>query len=264
AEIEFPFFEKYLKDARHSAPAEANVFETGSNTWRTFDHWPPSNVSVKTLFARERGKLAYEPPPESTKDSLDEFVSDPAKPVPYTEAITSRMTNEYMVEDQRFAARRPDVMFYQTEALDADLVVAGPLEVDLWVTTTGTDADFIVKLIDVQPDGTTAASLPNYQMMIRSEVIRGRFRDSFEHPAPFQSGVPTKVHLELLDVLHRFKKGHRLMIQVQSTWFPLIDRNPQKFVENIYLAKPEDFIKATHRILRSATHPTNVRMSVLP
>ncbi len=264
AEIEFPFFEKYLKDAQHSAPAEAIVFETGSNTWRTFDHWPPSNVSDKTLFAREHGKLAYEPPPESSKDSSDEFVSDPAKPVPYTEAITSRMTNEYMVEDQRFAARRPDVMVYQTEALDADLVVAGPLEVDLWVTTTGTDADFIVKLIDVQPDGTNAASLPNYQMMIRSEVIRGRFRDSFEHPAPFQAGVPTKVHLELLDVLHRFKKGHRLMIQVQSTWFPLIDRNPQKFVENIYLAKPEDFIKATHRILRTATHPTNVRMSVLP
>ncbi len=264
AEIEFPFFEKYLKDAVHSAPAEATVFETGSNAWRTFDHWPPRDISTKTLYARERGALSFEPPVDTSKDSYDEFVSDPAKPVPYTEAITPRMTVEYMTEDQRFAARRPDVIVYQTEVLEADLVAAGPLDVDLWVTTTGTDADFIVKLIDVQPDGINAAALPNYQMMVRSEVIRGRFRDSFEHPAPFEVGVAAKVHLELLDVLHRFKKGHRIMIQIQSTWFPLIDRNPQKFVENIYLAKPEDFQKATHRILRSAKHPTSVRMGVLP
>ena len=264
AEIEFPFFEKYLKDAEHSAPAEATVFETGSNTWQTFDHWPPREVSAKTLYVQEHGALSFEPPIDTSKDAYDEFVSDPAKPVPYTETITPRMTVEYMTEDQRFAARRPDVMVYQTEVLEADLVAAGPLDVDLWVTTTGTDADFIVKLIDVQPDGINVVTLPNYQMMIRSEVIRGRFRDSFEHPAPFEVGVAAKVHLELLDVLHRFKKGHRIMIQIQSTWFPLIDRNPQKFVENIFLAKPEDFQKATHRILRSATHPTNVRMSVLP
>ena len=264
AEIEFPFFEKYLKDAEHSAPAEATVFETGSNTWRRFDHWPPRGVAVKTLYVGSGGKLSYEPPCPAANDSYDEFVSDPAKPVPYTESITSRMTVEYMAEDQRFAARRPDVLVYQTEPLDADLILAGPLDVDLWVTTTGTDADFIVKLIDVQPDGTNAAALPNYQMMVRSEVIRGRFRESFEHPSPFQANVPAKVHLELLDVLHRFKKGHRVMIQVQSTWFPLVDRNPQKFVDNIFLAKPEDFQKATHRILRSKMHPTNIRMSVLP
>ena len=263
AEIEFPFFEKYLKDAEHSAPAEATVFETGSNTWRSFDHWPPNEVSVKEYFARERGALSTEAPNGIDDLSFDEFVSDPAKPVPYTEAITNRMTVEYMVEDQRFAARRGDVMVYQTEPLESDMVFAGPLDVDLWVSTTGTDADFVVKLIDVQPDGTNPATLPNYQMMVRSEVIRGRFRNSFEIPAAFEPGVPAKVHIELLDILHRFKKGHRIMIQVQSTWFPLIDRNPQTFVPNIYLAKPEDFQKATHRILRSAKHPTHIRMGVL-
>jgi len=263
AEIEIPFFEKYLKDAEHSAPAEATVFETGSNTWRSFDHWPPNEVSVKPYFARERGALSTEAPDGIDDLAFDEFVSDPAKPVPYTEAITNRMTVEYMVEDQRFAARRGDVMVYQTEPLESDMIVAGPLDVDLWVSTTGTDADFVVKLIDVQPDGTNPATLPNYQMMVRSEVIRGRFRNSFELPAAFEPGVPAKVHIELLDILHRFKKGHRIMIQVQSTWFPLIDRNPQTFVPNIYLAKPEDFQKATHRILRSAKHPTHIRMGVL-
>ena len=263
AEIEFPFFEKYLKDATHPAPAEATVFETGSNSWRTFDHWPPRETESKMLYARENSTLATDPPAQSAGESFDEFVSDPAKPVPYTEAITSRMTVEYMVEDQRFAGRRPDVAVYQTEPLDTDMVLAGPIGVDLWVTTTGTDADFIVKLIDVQPDGTNAANLPNYQMMIRSEVMRGRFRDSFERPAAFQPGVPAKVRLELLDVLHRFKKGHRLMIQIQSTWFPLVDRNPQKFIDNIYLAKPEDFQKANHRILRSFSHPTNIQLSVI-
>ncbi len=264
AEIEFPFFEKYLKGATHSAPAEATVFETGSNTWRTFEQWPPKNSTAKTLYAGAGGELTDELPSQTSNDAYDEFVSDPAKPVPYTEAITPRMTVEYMVEDQRFAARRPDVVVYQTRPLTADLIIAGPLDVDLWVTTTGTDADFIVKLIDVLPDGTNQATLPNYQMMVRSEVIRGRFRESFEHPTPFQPNVPTKVHLELLDVLHRFKKGNRLMIQVQSTWFPLVDRNPQKFVDNIYLAKPEDFQKSTHRILRSGKNATSLRFNTLP
>ncbi|MEQ1828510.1 MAG: CocE/NonD family hydrolase [Pirellula sp.] len=265
AEIELPFFEKYLKNSEQPAPAEATVFETGSNTWRSFEYWPPNEAASKVMYIGERGTLVSDLPaqPKAANDGFDEYVSDPAKPVPYTESITPRMTVEYMVEDQRFAARRPDVMVYQTAPMQEDLVVAGPLDVELWITTTGTDADFVVKLIDVQPDGTNPASLPNYQMMIRSEVIRGRFRDSFENPKAFEPGVPTKVKLELLDVLHRFKKGHRMMIQVQSTWFPLVDRNPQKFVPNIYYAKPEDFQKATHRILRTPTHPTNIRMSVL-
>ncbi len=263
AEIEFPFFEKYLKDAELPAPAEATVFETGSNSWRVFDKWPPQQAVAEEMFFREKGTLAQQASALSDNDGYDEYVSDPSKPVPYTEEITPRMTVEYMVDDQRFAARRPDVLVYQTEPLNEDLVVAGPLDVRLWVSTTGTDADFVVKLIDVQPDGTDAAALPNYQMLLRSEVIRGRFRNSFEHPQAFEPGVVSQVRLELLDVLHRFKKGHRMMVHVQSSWFPLVDRNPQKFVPNIYSAKAADFQKATQRLFHSAAHPSSIRMSVM-
>jgi putative CocE/NonD family hydrolase len=261
AEIELPFFEKYLKDQQLSAPAEATVFETGSNTWRTFDAWPPKNTQTRPLYLRENGKL--ESSPAAQKEGFDEYVSDPAKPVPYTEAVTPRMSIEYMVEDQRFAGRRPDVLVYQLPAQEEDLVIAGPLAVDLWVTSTGTDADFVVKLIDVFPDSSEPAEKPGFQMMLRSEVFRARFAKSFEKPEPLIPGKPTQLKFELLDVLHRFKKGHRLMIQVQSTWFPLVDRNPQKFVPNIFLAKPEDYQKATQRILRSADYPSSIRLGVL-
>ena len=261
AEIEFPFFEKYLKDERHTAPAEATVFETGGNAWRTFDHWPPKEAKTQQLFLREGEKLALEPP--SSTEGFDEYVSDPSRPVPFTDKITPTMAIEYMVDDQRFASRRPDVLVYQTDAFEDDFVIAGPIDVDLWVSTTGTDADFIVKLIDVFPDDPDAAKQPGYQMMLRSEVFRGRFHKSFEHPEPLVAGKPTPIKFELLDVLHRFQKGHRLMIQIQSTWFPLVDRNPQKFVPNIYFAKPEDFQKATHRIYRSAEHATSLRIGVL-
>jgi uncharacterized protein len=261
AEIEFPFFEKYLKDADYPAPAEATVFETGSNTWRTFDKWPPQQTSQQLMYFSAGNTLNATKPSE--ENAFDEYVSDPAKPVPYTEVVTSRMTIEYMVEDQRFAGRRPDVLVYQTEPLEEELVIAGPLQVKLWVKNSNTDADFVVKLIDVNPDSTDPAAQPNFQGLLRSEVIRGRFRESFETPQPFVPGQPTQVNLELLDVLHRFKKGHRLMIQVQSTWFPLVDRNPQKFVPNIYFAKPEDFEKATIQILRSATHPSSIQIGVL-
>jgi putative CocE/NonD family hydrolase len=263
AEIEFPFFEKYLKDRDYSEPAEATVFETGSNVWRTFSHWPPRQSQSKRLYFREGGTLQPAPPESPANSSFDEYVSDPGKPVPYTEKITNRMTVEYMVEDQRFAARRPDVLTYQTPVLEEDVVIAGPIQVSLWTTITGTDSDFVVKLIDVQPDGTNPSTLPNYQMMLRSEVIRGRFRESYESPKAFEPGVPTQIQVELLDVLHRFKKGHRIMIQVQSTWFPLIDRNPQKFVPNIYFAKPEDFQRSTQRILRTKDYSSNILFSEL-
>jgi uncharacterized protein len=262
AEIEFPFFEKYLKDQSHSAPAEATVFETGSNAWRTFDAWPPRNVAPRKLYLAANGGLADQPPTET--DRYDEYISDPAKPVPFTERITAQMAIEYMVDDQRFAARRPDVLVYQLPAQEGELVLAGPLDVDLWVTTTGTDADFVVKLIDVFPDSTETAAQPGYQMLLRSEVFRARFARGFEKPEALAPGQPTRLKFELLDVLHRFKKGHRLMIQVQSTWFPLVDRNPQKFVPNIYFAKPEDYQKATHRVLRSAKHASSISLGVLP
>lgn len=264
-EIELPFFEKYLKDEPLSAPAEATVFETGSNTWRTFGAWPPPETERKPLFLREGGTLEFAPPEASRAgDGYDEYLSDPAKPVPFIETITPQMNIEYMVSDQRFAARRPDVLVYQTEELKEELVLAGPIDVDLWVATTGTDADFVVKLIDVFPDSPEAAAQPDYQMLVRSEVLRGRFRNSFEKPEPFVPGKPTRLKFELLDVLHRFAKGHRLMIQVQSTWFPLVDRNPQTYVPNIHFAKPEDFKKAVHRVYRSPDHPSSLRVGVLP
>lgn len=264
-EIELPFFEKYLKDKELPAPPEAIVFETGSNAWRTFDHWPPATVQPRRLFLQAAGKLTENAPVAGGKeDSFDEFVSDPNKPVPYSETITPKMTIEYMVDDQRFASRRPDVLTYQTEPFEVDTVVAGPLEADLWVSTTGTDADWVVKLIDVRPDAPETTPLAGYQMLIRSEVFRGRFRNDYARPEPFQPGVPTRVRFELLDVLHRFQKGHRLMVQIQSTWFPLVDRNPQTFVPNIYFAKPEDFRRATHRVFRSADHPTSLSFGTLP
>ncbi len=265
AEIELPFFEKYLKDEKVAAPAEATVFETGSNVWRTFDQWPPKNTEAKQLFLSENGTLSFSQPTQTEPSGgFDEFVSDPNKPVPYSETITPRMTIEYMVDDQRFASRRPDVLTYQTDAFTEDTVIAGPIAADLWVSTTGTDADWIVKLIDVRPDGPDTTPLAGYQMLLRSEVIRGRFRNDYARPEAFTPGQPTQVHLELLDVLHRFQKGHRLMVQIQSTWFPLVDRNPQTFVPNIYFAKPEDFQKATHRVFRSAEHSTRLTFGVLP
>ena len=269
AEIELPFFEKYLKDKELPAPAEAIVFETGSNAWRTFDHWPPRTTETKRLYLQDGGKLAWNAPERATAkpspaEAMDEFVSDPNKPVPYCEIITPKMTIEYMVDDQRFASRRPDVLTYQTEPLEEDTVLAGPLEADLWVSTTGTDADWIVKLIDVRPDAPEATPLAGYQMLIRSEVIRGRFRNDYAKPEPFIPGEVTHVKFELLDVLHRFQKGHRLMVQIQSTWFPLVDRNPQTFIPNIYFAKPEDFQRATHRVFRSAEHPTSLKLGLLP
>jgi putative CocE/NonD family hydrolase len=265
AEIEFPFFERHLKGKELPLAAEATLFETGSNAWRTFNKWPPKEATPRTLFLREGGKLAFEPPaPATTGSGFDEYVSDPARPVPFTETISPSMPVEYMVDDQRFATRRPDVLSYQTEILKEDLVVAGPLQVDLWVETTGTDADFIVKLIDVFPDSSEAAALPAYEMMVRSEIFRGRYRNSYERPEPFVPGQPAHLQFELLDVLHRFQKGHRVMIHVQSTWFPLVDRNPQQFVPNIYFAKPSDFHKATHRVLRTPEHPSQVRLEAVP
>jgi len=271
SEIELPFFEKHLKGKEVAPLSEATVFETGSNVWRTFDHWPPDNTESKQLFLHPGGRLQFAPPDSSSQSltAFDEFVSDPNKPVPYSETITPEMTIEYMVDDQRFASRRPDVLTYQTEALLEDMVLAGPIEADLWVSTTGTDADWIVKLIDVHPDAPASTQnggnlMGGYQMLVRSEVIRGRFRNDYAKPEPFVSGEPTRVRLELLDVLHRFQKGHRLMVQIQSSWFPLVDRNPQTYVPNIYFAQPESFKSATHRIFRSNEHPTSLKLGIVP
>jgi putative CocE/NonD family hydrolase len=267
--IELPFFEYHLKGKGENGLPEAYVFEGGLNRWRQFDKWPPAKLQKKNLHFRDKGRLAFDAPSEE-KEVFDEYLSDPNKPVPFTEAVAVGMTAEYMTDDQRFASRRPDVLTYQTDVLTDDLTLAGPLHTDLWVSTSAGDSDWVVKLIDVYPpDAKDTPGMANgehlggYQMLVRSEVIRGRFRNSYEKPEPFTPDQPTRVRLELQDVMYTFAKGHHLMIQVQSTWFPLVDRNPQKYVPNIYLADEKDFVKATQRLYRSKAHPSSVQIGVL-
>jgi putative CocE/NonD family hydrolase len=267
--IELPFFNHYLKDKGSVDLPEAYVFETGVNRWRTFERWPPP-VTGEDLYFGPGGSLTFGPS-GGDQQSWDEYVSDPNEPVPYTQDITIGMTREYMTDDQRFAGRRPDVLVYQTEVLEQPVTLAGPVTADLWVSTSGTASDWVVKLIDVLPDDTPdhdglprGVHMGGYQQMVRSEVIRGRFRNSAEYPEPFVPNQPTQVVLPLQDVLHTFQKGHRIMVQVQSTWFPLVDRNPQKYVENIFEADEADFIKATQRVYRSDRHPSRLRVGVLP
>jgi len=204
-------------------------------------------------------------------EAFEEFLSDPAKPVPYTAATTTSWHKDYMTEDQRFASRRPDVLVFRSEPLTEDLTVAGPLEADLWVSTTGSDADWVVKLVDEFPgrlEGYDPDSddedLGGTQRLVRSEIFRGRYRNAFDSPEAFVPGEPTRVVIPLQGVLHTFKKGHRVMIQVQSSLFPFFDRNPQTFVPNIFEAEEKDFVKATHRIYVSAGHPSVIRVGVLP
>jgi len=265
-----PFFEYYLKGKGTLDLPEAYVFETGRNAWHEFDHWPPTTVEQKSLFARADGGLSFEPPPgEGT--AYDEFVSDPNKPVPFTQAINKGMTRPYMTDDQRFAARRTDVLAYQTDVLDGVLTLAGPIYADLWVSTSGTASDWVVKVIDVFPPDaednefvSDHMHMGNYEMMVRSEVIRGRFRNSNEYPEPFLPNQPTHIRLELQDVFHTFEPGHRVMIQIQSTWFPLVDRNPHRYVDNVFLADEADLIKATQRVYRSGKHASRIDIGVLP
>jgi uncharacterized protein len=258
--VEFPFFEKYLNNKPVTVPSEAIIFETGSDTWRKFETWPPAKSSAKVLYFQKNGILSFSPPKD--QESYDEYVSDPSKPVPYDDGVHLQRTREYMRNDQRFVSRRPDVMVYQTAILEEDIVLAGPVIADLMVSTTGTDADWVVKLIDVYRDDYEEPSnesciLDGYQMLVRGEVMRGKFRNSFEKPEPFIPGAPTRVKYPLPDVAHCFRKGHRIMIQVQSSWFPLVDMNPQKFVD-IYQADEKDFQKATHRIYHDKNNVSSV------
>jgi hypothetical protein len=268
--IELAFFDRFLKGTGGADLAEATVYETGANRWRTFDAWPPKGLQERSLFVGAEGALSFDAPAASGEVS-DEFESDPAKPVPYTEAVTTGMTREYMTDDQRFAARRPDVLAYETAPLPEDVTIAGPIRSELWVSTTGGDSDWIVKLIDVFPgdapnydDTPPGKAMGGYEMMVRSEAIRGRFRESNARPKPFVPNEPTLVPLELQDVLHTFQRGHRIMVQIQSTWFPLVDRNPQKWVDNVFDAKAEDFVRASQRVYRSQSHATRFVVGVLP
>ena len=260
--IEAKFFHHFLKgpgDGKTGLP-EAYLFDTGRKEWKTFAQWPAADAQKMNFSLNQTGQLSQQ---SGDGQAFAQFISDPMKPVPYTEdnTTTAGFTPfNYMSEDQRFAGRRPDVLVFQTEPLTEDLTLGGEIMARLNVSTTGTDADWVVKLIDVYPpDEPNHPYMPNknvilanYQQMVRSEVMRGRFRNSFEKPEPFKSGEITAVNFRLQDVLHTFKKGHRVMIQVQGTWFPLIDRNPQKYVENIFKANVEDFQKATHRVYNNS------------
>jgi putative CocE/NonD family hydrolase len=265
--LEFPFFMQYLKDATGGKLAEANIFITGSNEWKGFATWPPKNTENKTLYFQPEGKLSFQKPTAS--NSYNQYETDPANPVPYQDGVQARRTREYMIDDQRFAARRPDVQVFQTEVLEEDFTLTGPVNANLVVSTSGTDADYVVKLIDVYPEDARPME-PNpkniimggYQMLVRGEVMRGKFRNSFEKPEPFVPGKVTKVNYSIPDVAHTFKKGHRIMIQVQNSWFPLVDRNPQKFTD-IYHASDSDFQKAVQRIYHDEQNASSVSVTVL-
>ncbi len=266
--VELKFFNFYLKDKGELKQPEALVFRTGANEWKSYEQWPPKDAQAKSIYFQANGKLSFDPPGSSSSES-DEYVSDPAKPVPYTSEITNNRGTTYMIEDQRFAAMRPDVLTYQTDVLTEDVTLAGPMVADLFVSITGTDADFVVKLIDVYPDNAPNNSpagaqvkMGGFQMLVRGEVMRGKYRNSFSKPEAFKPNQPTEVKFNLQDINHTFKAGHRLMVQVQSSWFPLVDRNPQKFVD-IYHAVESDFQKATHRIFHSGKLSSHLKVGVL-
>lgn len=262
--IELPFFNYYLKGKGEFNLPEAYVFETGTNVWKTYKQWPPKKKIRKKLYLGQNYSLSFNPPANS--DLLfHQYISDPAKPVPYTSEITTAVPGEYMVEDQRFAATRPDVLVYKSELLEKEITIVGPIFVDLFLSTTGTDSDWVVKLIDVLPDhtkGTKDAVLGGYQVLLRGEIIRGKFRNSFEKPEPMGPGKITRITFTMNDVNHTFKKGHRIMVHIQSSWFPLFDRNPQKFVD-IYHADESDFQIATQRIYFSSQSPSGLILNVL-
>jgi len=266
--IEFPFFKEALQGRGHAKLPKAWMFETGKNEWRKFNAWPPKNAVRRSLYLDAGGKLSFSPP-SGASGEFDEYISDPAKPVPVTSEIGGGMPGDYMTRDQRFASRRTDVLTYQTEPLKHDVTLAGPVTPVLRVSTSGSDSDFIVKLIDVYPNdfpdpdpNPHDVHLGGYEQMVRGEPFRGKFRRSLARPEPFIPGEPSRIEFEMPDVLHDFRAGHRIMVQIQSSWFPLVDRNPQRF-EDIPSAGPSDFQKATERVYRGGADGTRVDVLVM-
>jgi uncharacterized protein len=250
--IELPFFVKHLKGKGEITFPKAWLFETGTNQWQRFDSWPPKQAVAKTLYLQPNGKLAFDAGPQSP--AYEEYVSDPAHPVPVIGDIGDGMPGDYMTYDQRFASRRPDVLTYESEPLDHDVTIAGPVTPSLKVSTSGTDSDFVVKLIDVYPNDypeQDKVHMGGYQQLVRGEPFRGKFRNSMAKPEPFVPNQPSKLEYLMPDVCHTFRPGHRIMVQIQSSWFPLTDRNPQLFTD-IPNAKPGDFQKSTERIYRGS------------
>jgi len=254
--VELPFFDAHLLDGREDGLAEATVFFTGENRWRQFSQWPPAGMKPMEFFLSEGHGLSG-----AVSSGSDSYVSDPAKPVPYTWPVPTDRNREYMDADQRFASGRKDVLVYETAPLDKAMSFAGPLTADLWVGLSTSDADLVVKLIDVFPPAGDSA-LSNYQMLVRGDVMRGRYRNGFSRPERFVPGRPTEVKFELNGIAHTFRKGHRIMIQVQSSWFPLVSRNPQQFVD-VYTAKDSDYIPATVTVYHDAAHPSKVVLGAI-
>lgn len=266
--IEFPFFMHYLKDAPDPQLPNAYVFETGTNQWKKYSKWPPAEATQKAIYFHAGNKLSFDVPKAEAK-AFDWYVSDPAHPVPYTAEVRNIRGSEFMVEDQRFAATRPDVLVYQSDVLTKDVTVAGNVMADLFVSTTGTDADFVVKVIDVYPNDAPdnaalnpALKMGGFQMLVRGEIMRAKFRNSFSKPEPMVPGKVTEIKWDVEDINHCFLAGHKIMIQVQSTWFPLNDRNPQKFID-IYKANESDFQKATQKVYFSPEYPSHVDVKVI-
>jgi hypothetical protein len=252
------------------------LFQTGSDTWIQFDSWPPREAKTRNLYMREDGKLSFEPSTVATDNAeaaSDSYISDPAHPVPNRHRPVDMTYPEdhpgawytWLVQDQRFVDQRPDVLTWQTDTLTDNVTLAGNVVAKLFASTTGSDSDWVVKLIDVYPESMPSNwKLSGFELMIADEIFRGRFRNSFERPEPITPNQVTPFTVDLHTANHVFKKGHRIMVQVQSTWFPLYDRNPQKFVPNIFEAKAADYQKATQRIYRSKQYPSRIEISVLP
>jgi len=281
-EIELPFFNFYLKDkgppkgghyddggGRLNLPA-AIVFETGANRWHDYTEWPPKGTRPRNLYLQANGRLSFVPPSDRSDQAFDTYVSDPGKPVPYTAETTTTEGHLFMVEDQRFVANRPDVLVYETEPLTQDLTVAGPIDASLHVATSGTDGDWVVKVIDVYP-GDALDPKPNpqnvrmggFQMLLAGDIMRAKFRNNMSRPEPMVPNKPAALQFTLGDKHHTFLTRHRVMVQIQSSWFPMFDRNPQTFVD-IYHAKDGDYRKAEHKVFRSASLPSFVTLPVKP
>src|SRR6202011_392637 len=271
--IEAPWFAYWLKDKGTLPLKEAKLFQTGSDTWTSFDSWPPREAKTRSLYFHEGGKLSFDAPDAIAAEAFDSYESDPAHPVAYRHRPVDMTYPDdhpgswytWLVQDQRFVDERPDVLTWQTEELTDDVTLAGQVTAKLFASTTGSDADWVVKLIDVYPEKVAQDwKLSGYELMIADEIFRGRFRNSFEKPEPITPGEVTPFTIDLHTADHVFKRGHRIMVQVQSTWLPLYDRNPQKFVANIFEAKDSDYQKATQRIYRCKRYPSSVEISVLP
>ncbi len=271
ADVQAKWFAYWLKDKGELPFKKVRTFETGANRWQDYDAWPPTeNVTEKKLYFGPDKSLSFDPPTATGAEAFDSYISDPAHPVPYRHRPIEETYGPgshwytWLVEDQRFVDTRLDTVNWSTGPLDQDVCVAGDIVAHLYASTTGTDSDWIAKLVDVYPEKYEAEpSMGGYELMIADEVFRGRFRNSFEHPEPITPGKVTPYTIDLHTNDHCFLKGHRIMVQVQSTWFPIIDRNPQKFVPNIFKATASDYIKATQRIYRSKEYPSNVEVPVV-